>query len=111
MFRKLAPVLILVAITGCQTTPQRQIPDPPLQPQLISAGPLQIGSACVVNSAVDIDYSVQTDGSVSDLSMSDAPPCVRDALRAWVSSYRYTPQPAPVMTGFAWVRVTGERGS
>jgi hypothetical protein len=111
MFRKLVSLLIFAAIAGCQTAPLRQIPDPPLQPQLISAAPLQIASACVVSSAVDIDYSVQTDGSVSDLSMSDAPPCVRDALRAWVSSYRYAPPSAPVATGFAWMRVTAQRGS
>jgi len=111
MFRKALPVAILVAIAGCQTAPQRQIPDPPMRPELLSAAPLQIASDCQVSTAVDIDYSVQTDGSVADLSLSEAPVCARDALRAWVGSYRYAPQSAPVATGFAWMRVMGERGS
>jgi hypothetical protein len=111
MLRKTLPALVLAALAGCQTAPQRQIPDPPLRPELLSAGSLQIASDCVVNTPVDIDYSVQPDGSVADLSLSDAPACVRDALAAWVNSYRYAPQSVPVATGFAWMRVMGQRGS
>ncbi|HEU4602388.1 MAG TPA: hypothetical protein VFS24_10485 [Steroidobacteraceae bacterium] len=111
MLRKTLPVLVLALVAGCQTAPQRQVPNPPLRPELLSASPLQIASDCAVNTSVDIDYSVQPDGSVADLSLSDAPDCVRDALTAWVNSYRYAPQPAPVATGFAWMRVMGERGS
>jgi hypothetical protein len=77
----------------------------------MAANPLRIASNCEINTAVDIDYSVQVDGSVADLSVSEAPACARDALRAWVNSYRYAPQSQPVATGFAWMRVIGERGS
>jgi hypothetical protein len=111
MLRKILPLVALFAIAGCQTTPQRQIPDPPARPEILSANPLRIAADCQVNAAVDIDYSIQADGSVADLALSDAPACIREALTAWVSSYRYAPQPLPVVTGFAWMRVTGERGS
>jgi hypothetical protein len=111
MFRKALPLVVLVAIAGCQTTPQRQTPDPPVRPQLLSANALQIASDCEINTSVDIDYFVEPDGTVANLSLSDAPACVRDALTAWVSSYRYAPPSAPVATGFAWMRVTAQRGS
>jgi hypothetical protein len=111
MFRKALTLVALFAIAGCQTSPQRQIPDPPDRPQLLSSSALQIAPDCRANTAVDIDYSIQADGSVADLSFSDAPPCIREALTAWVSSYRYAPQAMPVAAGFAWMRVTGERGS
>jgi hypothetical protein len=111
MFRKILPLVALVAIAGCQTTPQRQIPDPPVRPEILSANPLRIAAGCQVNTAVDIGYTIQADGSVADLALSDAPACIREALTAWVSSYRYAPQALPVATGFGWMRVTGERGS
>lgn len=111
MLRKLLPGLALILIAGCQTAPQRNFPDPPVTPQLVSSRPLQIASTCELNTAVDIDYAIQPDGSVSNLSLSDAPACAREALTAWVSSYRYAPQSAPVSAGFAWMRVVGERGS
>jgi hypothetical protein len=78
---------------------------------LVSAGSLRIATDCDMDRPVDIDYSVQVDGSVADLSFSDAPACALDALKAWIGSYRYAPNSAPVATGFAWMRVTGERGS
>jgi len=111
MLRKFLPGLAWVLIAGCQTVSQRHIPDPPLAPQLVSSSPLQIASTCEINIAVDIDYSIQLDGTVTDLSLSDAPACAREALTAWVSSYRYAPQSATLATGFAWMRVVGERGS
>lgn len=111
MLRKLLPGLVLVAVAGCQTTPQRHIPDPPETPQLVSSQPLQLAPTCEINTAVDIDYAIQPDGTVTNLSLSDAPACAREALGAWVNSYRYAPQAAPVATGFAWMRVVGERGS
>jgi hypothetical protein len=111
MFRKALPLVTLVVIAGCQTSPQRQIPDPPTRPQLLSANALQIASDCEINASVDIDYFVQPDGTVADLSVSDAPACARDALTAWVSSYRYARSSAPMATGFAWMRVTAQRGS
>ena len=111
MLRKLLPAVALIAITGCQTAPQRHIPDPPASPQLLSSAPLQIAPTCDVNIAVDVDYAIQPDGSISNVSLSDAPACAREALMAWVNSYRYAPQSTPVATGFAWMRVLGERGS
>jgi hypothetical protein len=111
MLRKLLPVFLLASIAGCQTSPQRTIPEPPVTPQLISSSPLHIASTCEINTVIGIDYSIQGDGTVADLSLSDAPNCARDALKAWVSSYRYAPQSQPVATGFAWMHVTAERGS
>jgi len=45
------------------------------------------------------------------LQVSPAPECVRAALTAWVSSFRYLPPSADVPTGVEWLMVSARRGS
>jgi hypothetical protein len=105
------PALVALALlAGCQTTPTR-IPEPPAPLQLVSSSPLQIQGTCEVAGAVLVEYTVLENGETGNIEVSDAPSCARDALTAWVSSYRYTPQPQDVSTRFEWILVSGKRGS
>jgi hypothetical protein len=51
------------------------------------------------------------DGTTDGLKLSPAPECVREALTAWVSSFRYLPPAADIPTGVEWLLVSARRGS
>jgi hypothetical protein len=51
------------------------------------------------------------DGTPDALKLSPAPECVREALTAWVSSFRYLPPAVDVPTGVEWLLVSARRGS
>ena len=102
--------LAAIALVGCQSAPTR-LPPPPLQPQLISAAPLTIDGSCQVDGAVLVEYTVLRSGQTANLDLESAPDCAREALTAWVSSYRYAPQSADVPARFEWILVSAKRGS
>ena len=102
--------IIAVGLVGCQSTPT-QIPAPPLQPQLISAAPLAIEDSCHVEGAVLVEYTVLRSGKTANVDLTSAPDCARDALTAWVSSYRFAPQNSDVPARFEWMLVSAKRGS
>lgn len=99
-----------VVLSGCQTMPS-DIPAPPAPMQLLDAAPLAIDSGCEVEGAVLVEYTVLRSGRTGNIEVSSAPDCARDALSAWVSSYRYTPQRADTSTRFEWMLVSARRGS
>lgn len=111
-FRPLAVVSLigLALLAGCETTPTR-VPEPPRPLQLVSSSPLHIQDACEVEGAVLVEYTVLESGETGNIEVSEAPDCARDALTAWVSSYRYTRQPEDISTRFEWILVSGKRGS
>jgi hypothetical protein len=102
--------LIALGLVGCQSAPTR-IPAPPAQPQLISAAPLSIEDSCRVDGAVLVEYTVLRNGQTANVDLASAPDCARDALTAWVNSYRYAPQRADVSARFEWILVSAKRGS
>ena len=105
------PALVALAfLTGCQTTPTR-FPEPPRPLELVSSSPLHIQGTCEVEGAVLVEYTVLESGETGNIEVTDAPSCARDALTAWVSSYRYTRQPEDTSTRFEWILVSGKRGS
>lgn len=110
--RYLVPAISLIALglVGCQSTPTH-IPAPPAQPQLISAAPLSLADSCRVDGAVLVEYTVLRNGQTANLDLESAPECARQALTAWVQSYRYAPQSADVATRFEWILVSAKRGS
>jgi hypothetical protein len=100
MIRKRACVIALLAVlAGCQATPPAPQPVPPSL-QLVASEPLVLGPGCdVAGSSVFVEFKVRTDGSTDALKLSAAPPCVREALTAWVSSFRYVPPSVEIPTG------------
>ena len=102
--------IIAVGLVGCQSAPTR-IPAPPSQPQLISAAPLAIENSCRVEGAVLVEYTVLRSGQTANVDLTSAPDCARDALTAWVSSYRFAPQNSDVPARFEWILVSAKRGS
>jgi hypothetical protein len=73
--------------------------------------PLVLASGCEATSSVMVEFIVRMDGSPDSLKVSPAPECVREALTAWVSSFRYLPPAADVPTGVEWLLVSARRGS
>lgn len=107
------PTFTLVALTmlaGCQLTPPApQVTAPWLQ--LVESQPLVLAPGCEASGSVFVEFTVRMDGSTDALKLSPAPPCVREALTAWVTSFRYLPPTADIPTGVEWLLVSARRGS
>jgi hypothetical protein len=98
----------LTLLAGCQLTPPA-----PVQPslQLMESQPLVLAPGCEASGSVSVEFTVRMDGTTDRLKFSPAPDCVREALTAWVSSFRYLPPAADVPTGVEWLIVSARRGS
>jgi hypothetical protein len=104
--------LALVALTllsGCQLTPPAPVAPPSLQ--LMESQPMVLAPGCEASASVMVEFIVRMDGRTDSLQLSPAPECVRAALTAWVSSFRYLPPAADVSSGVEWVLVSARRGS
>jgi hypothetical protein len=102
---------VLTLLAGCQVTPPAsQAPQAPAL-QLIDSQPLVLAPGCEARGSVFVQFLVRTDGRTDALQMPPTTPCVRDALTAWVGSFRYAPIPAATPSGVEWVLVTARRGS
>ncbi len=101
-------VAALTLLAGCQLTPPAPVP-PSLQ--LMESQPLVLAPGCEANGSVSVEFTVRMDGTTDELKLSPAPECVRDALTAWVSSFRYLPPAADIPTGVEWLLVSARRGS
>jgi hypothetical protein len=100
----------VAALAGCQVIPPApQVTQPSLQ--LMESEPLVLGPGCEADSSVFVNFTVRMDGTTDAVNMSAAPPCVREALTAWVSSFRYLPPSSDVPTGVEWLLVSARRGS
>ena len=103
-------VAALAVLAGCNVTPPAPQPVPPSL-QLVASEPLVLGPGCDVTGSLFVEFTVRTDGSTDALKLPAAPACVREALTAWVSSFRYAPPSAEVPTGIEWLLVSARRGS
>jgi hypothetical protein len=102
-------VAALTLLAGCQLTPPAPVAAPTLQ--LMESQPLVLMPGCEANGSVAIEFIVRMDGRADALQLSPAPECVREALIAWVGSFRYLPPSADTPTGVEWLLVTARRGS
>jgi hypothetical protein len=102
-------LVALALLAGCQLTPPAPVAPPPLQ--LMESQPLVLAPGCEASGSVMVEFMVRMDGSTDSLQLSPAPECVREALTAWVSSFRYLPPAADVPTGVEWLLVSARRGS
>ena len=98
----------LTLLAGCQLTPPAPV-SPSLQ--LMESQPLVLAPGCEASGSVSVEFTVRMDGTTDGLKLSPAPECVRDALTAWVSSFRYLPPAADIPTGVEWLLVSARRGS
>ena len=101
-------LLALTLLAGCQLTPPAPVA-PSLQ--LMESQPLVLAPGCEASGSVMVEFIVRMDGSTDALKLSPAPECVREALTAWVSSFRYLPPAADIPTGVEWLLVSARRGS
>jgi hypothetical protein len=99
----------LTLLAGCQLTPPAPVSSPSLQ--LMESQPLVLAPGCEASGSVMVEFIVRMDGSTDALQLSPAPECVRQALTAWVSSFRYLPPAADVPSGVEWILVSARRGS
>ena len=103
----------LLAIAGC--APLTRVPEalqtPPLQ--LLGAESLELPNGCepVQGRVYRTRYVVQPDGRVTDTASGNGDDgCVEEALRAWVSSFRYGPIDTEMPVVIDWIAVTATRG-
>ena len=102
-------LLALTLLAGCQLTPPATVAPPSLQ--LMESQPLVLAPGCDASVSVRVEFIVRIDGSTDAVKLSSAPECVREALTAWVSSFRYLPPAADIPTAVEWLMVSARRGS
>ena len=105
---RLFALAALTLLAGCQLTPPAPV-SPSLQ--LMESQPLVLAPGCEASGSVSVQFTVRMDGTTDALQLSPAPECVREALTAWVSSFRYLPPAADMPTGVEWMLVSARRGS
>lgn len=110
MVKRSCVVAVIAVLAGCQVAPPAPQPTPPSL-QLVASEPLVLTPGCDVPGSLFIEFTVRTDGSTDALKLPPVPACVREALTAWVSSFRYVPPSAEVPTGVEWLLVSARRGS
>jgi hypothetical protein len=110
-FAGFAAIATLVLLAACSTTPQHATPPaPPLV--LLDAGALALPRDCepAPGKVYRTGYTVQADGSVADPTAQSGSGCIQDALRDWVSTFRYRPPGVATTTVIDWLAVTASRG-
>jgi len=102
----------LLAVAGCAPLTRERAPPPPAPLQLLGAESLELPKGCepVRGQVYRTNYVVQPDGRVTDTASGGGDGCVEEALRAWVSSFRYGPIDAEMPVVIDWIAVTATRG-
>lgn len=107
------PAVALAAgmvLAGCVSAPVVS----PLAPelQLLEAGTLAIPPGCEPERGAiyRTAFVVQPDGRVEFVAAESARGCVQEALREWVSTFRYRPVAEPTAAVLDWMGVTATRG-
>jgi hypothetical protein len=105
-------VAVLLALGGCASVAPPVGAPPPAPLHLLSAGPLEMPAACqpADNQVYRMNFVVETDGRVTGARAESGDGCVQEALRSWVSSFRYAPVRAAMPAVLDWLEVTASRG-
>jgi hypothetical protein len=98
-----------IALSGCQTTPTVAPAAPELQ--LLEAKPLTLADGCEASGSYFVEFSVLSDGRTGNIQAPPGPACMREALTAWVSTFRYAPPGQKIPAGVEWMMVSARRGS
>src|SRR5690606_27713961 len=97
-------------VAGCKTAPTL----PPVEApslRLMQSEPLALPAGCEGTESLFVEFTVRTDGRPGNLKLPSAPACVREALTAWVGSFRYVPPSVETPSGVEWLLVTARKGS
>ncbi len=94
--------------TAASKSPAPVIPDKPRL--LLSSQPLQLARDCVSTQSVAIDFVIDGNGHTSNIEIPPAPACLQQALRDWVSSFKYVPRATAESSSVEWLLVTAPRG-
>ena len=105
-------VVALLALGGCASVAPPVGAPPPAPLQLLSAGPLELPAECQAahGKVYRMNFIVETDGRVTGARAESGDGCVQEALRSWVSSFRYAPVRAAMPAVLDWLEVTASRG-
>jgi hypothetical protein len=95
----------LILQCACRALP----PEAGSRLQLLSSQPLQLAAGCETSSSVVVDFVIDASGSTGDISVPAAPPCLQQALRTWVASFKYAPLPTSTPSSVEWLLVTAPR--
>jgi hypothetical protein len=99
-----------LALSACQTPPSHSVaPAPTLT--LMQSAALELAEGCTVSGSFVIEFTVDVQGRTTDIERPIGPPCVQDALIAWVATFRYTPPAVPTPGSVEWLLVTAPKGS
>jgi hypothetical protein len=72
---------------------------------------LVLPDACRAVGSVTVDFTVLRNGETDNIRPAAAPECVRQALTAWVSSFRYAPVSVATTATVEWLLVEARKGS
>ena len=108
----------LILAAGCEplTRPPPSKPAEAPPATLLDAGTLTLAPDCTVPAGQPyrVRYVVGTDGRTSSpesIGPPDAPPCLAQAFRDWIATFRFAPLPAAEPLTTDWMLVTARRGS
>ena len=103
--------LFVLLVTGCMSTGTAP-PAPTPELQLLSAATLDLPQGCEAGQGAiyRTSFTVQPDGRVTHAASASGDGCVQDALRRWVSTFRYQPVGKEVPAVIDWMNVTASRG-
>jgi len=103
--------LVLGVVAACHAPPEVRpaLPASPLQ--LLGSEPLQVPENCQAVGSVFVAFTVERNGTTRDIQPAAAPPCLQQALTAWVASFRYSSQAGQVPASIEWLQVEGRKGT
>lgn len=103
--------LLVLLVAGCVSTATAP-PAPAPDLQLLSAATLELPEGCGADQGAvyRTAFTVQPDGHVTHAASAAGDGCVQDALRRWVSTFRYLPVGKEMPAVIDWINVTASRG-
>jgi hypothetical protein len=96
-------------LAGCSRLPSQRAVEPDLK--LLESSRLIVPRDCIASGSFVVSYTVATTGHTAAIRAPDAPPCVQDALTAWIASFRYAPPSSATPAALEWMMVTAKRGT
>jgi hypothetical protein len=104
-------VVAFLLLTACAGEPRRAAPPEPTL-QLENAGALELPGGCepTRGTVYRTAFTVRADGTVTGPVAETGSGCVQDALRQWVTTFRYKPIAQDTQTVLDWLSVTASRG-
>jgi hypothetical protein len=104
-------LLSLGILSACQSSRPLQPEFPAAPLQLLDSRALELPDSCQPQGSVVVDFVVLESGQTDEIRPAAAPDCVRQALTAWVATFRYSPIAAKSPATVEWLLVEAKKGS